>query len=86
MVYMYGGVQMTEKEYGVIKAVENRGVCPYCGRAGLRNNFGSKGRHLRACGKKLTLLGKEVKFAEWIVEAKATGRVNWKRIAGGAKL
>jgi hypothetical protein len=72
---LYGDVQMTPKEYEVIKAVENRGVCPYCGKIGLSNSWGSKRKHIRACGDRLTSLGKEKEFAKWVQEAKETGRV-----------
>ena len=56
-----------------------RTTCPYCGRSGLRNNFGSKRKHVRACGERFTLLGREKLFAAWIAEAKKTGRVDWRR-------
>jgi len=72
--FTFGGVQMTEAEYGVISATVARGTCPYCGRSGMTNRFGSFKRHRSACGARLTLLGKEKLFAEWMKEARESGR------------
>lgn len=72
--FTYGGVQMTEREFGIIAAVEARGTCPYCGRNDIGKRYGNFRRHKVACGKLFTLLGKEKIFAEWISEAKESGR------------
>ena len=66
---------MTEKEHAIIKAVVNRGYCPYCGRPGLKNNYGSKHKHINSCSKLLSNLGKEKMFSHWISEAKENGRL-----------
>lgn len=68
--WTFGGVQMTEKEYSAILATIARGTCPYCFRQGLKNNYGSKWKHIKACGNLLTLLGKEKTFAEILKDAK----------------
>lgn len=72
--WLFGGVQMMKWERDILAAVVARGTCPYCGRIGMTNRYGSFRRHRIACGKRLTLLGKEKIFAEWITEAKETGR------------
>ena len=68
--WTFGGVQMTESEYNAIRAAVERGVCPYCFRSGLSSRYGAKGKHMRACGARLTLLGKEKAFAEIITDSK----------------
>ena len=73
-LYQFGDVEMLSWEYDIIAAVVMRGTCPFCGRIGLKNNFGSKAKHMNYCGKLLTRLGQEKKFAEWITEARTSGR------------
>lgn len=68
--WTFGGVQITEKEHAAISAAVARGTCPYCLRQGLKSNYGAKGKHMRACGARLTLLGKEKVFAEVIADSK----------------
>ncbi len=72
--WVFGGIQMTEWERDILAAVVARGVCPYCGRQGMTNRYGSFRRHRNACGDRFTNLGKEKVFVEWIAEAKAMGR------------
>lgn len=63
---------MTEREHGIITRVSLAGTCPYCGRPGLSKKYGAQGKHMRACGRKTSLLDKEKKFAEWIAAQDAT--------------
>lgn len=72
--WTFGGVHMTEREHAVMSAVVARGTCPYCKRPGLSPRYGSNRKHVSACGKRLTLLGKEIIFAEWMAEARQNGR------------
>ena len=50
--YIYRGRQVTKEEYEKLVQRSSRGECPFCGRAGLKDNFGSKAKHIRSCVKK----------------------------------
>lgn len=72
--HKFGGVQVTERDYGILQAVVARGYCPYCANK-ISKRYGNLSRHIRKCAMEYTLLGRERAFSFWIAEAKESGRV-----------
>ena len=51
--YSYRGRTVTKDQYEKLVQRSSRGECPFCDRTGLRDNFNSKGKHIRSCIKRV---------------------------------
>jgi hypothetical protein len=50
--YSFFGVPCAYPQFAVWVSLKNVGQCPFCSRTGLKKNFGSDRKHIRACARK----------------------------------
>lgn len=50
--WVYYGKMIPIETYREMKAKEEKGQCPFCGRQGLSGRYGSKKKHIRSCVRK----------------------------------
>lgn len=53
MDYSYKGLTVSEETYKQYKALEGKGTCPLCGKAGLSNRYDSRDKHIKTCAAKV---------------------------------